>query len=80
MTGGLDSKECAHDVGDPRFDLWEDPLEKGMVIHSSILARRIHGQRSLAGPSPWGCKDLDTTEQLTLSSLLFPVTQWVYLS
>ena len=21
-----------------------------------------HGQRSLAGYSPWGCKDLDTTE------------------
>ena len=24
-------------------------------------------QRSLAGPSPWGCKELDTTEQLSLS-------------
>ena len=23
------------------------------------------GQRSLAGWSPWGCKELDTTEQLT---------------
>ena len=35
---------------------WEDPLEKGMATHSS------HGQRSLAGYSPWGCKELDTTE------------------
>ena len=26
-----------------------------------------HGQRSLVGYSPWGCKELDTTEQLTLS-------------
>ena len=26
----------------------EDPLEKGMVTHSSILAWEIHGQRSLA--------------------------------
>ena len=27
---------------------WEDPLEEGMATHSSILAWRIHGQRSLA--------------------------------
>ena len=44
---------------------WEDPLEKGMAIHSSILAWRIP-QRTLAGYSPWGCKELDMTEQLTL--------------
>ena len=35
----------------------EDPLEKGMATHSSILARKFHGQRSLAGQSPWGCKE-----------------------
>ena len=32
-----------------------DPLEKGMATHSSILAWRIHGQRSLVGYSPWTC-------------------------
>ena len=26
--------------------------------------REFHGQRSLAGHSPWGCKESDTTEQL----------------
>ena len=32
---------------------WEDPLEKGMATHSSILAWRIpHGQRSLADYGP----------------------------
>ena len=41
---------------------WEDPLEKEMATHSSILAWRIHGQGSLAGYSPWGHKELDTTE------------------
>ena len=42
---------------------WEDPLEEGMATHSSILAWRIHGQRSLAGYSPWGCNtESDTTE------------------
>ena len=34
----------------------EDPLEKEMTIHSSILAWEIQGQRSLAGYSPLGRK------------------------
>ena len=40
---------------------WEDPLEKGMATHSSILPEECHGQRSLAGYSPWGRKELDMT-------------------
>ena len=36
---------------------WEDFLKKGMATHSSIPAWRI----------PWGHKESDTTEQLTLS-------------
>ena len=32
----------------------EDPLEKGMVTHSSIWPGESHGQRRLAGYSPWG--------------------------
>ena len=32
----------------------EDPLEKDMATHSSVLAWRIHGQRSLAGYTPRG--------------------------
>ena len=39
----------------------EDPLEQEMATHSSILAWRIPWQRSLAGYSPWGRKELDTT-------------------
>ena len=37
----------------------EDPLEKGMATHSSILAQRI--PCSLVGYSPWG-RRVDTTE------------------
>ena len=36
-----------------------------MATHSSILAWRIRGQRSLMGYSLWGLKELDMTEQLT---------------
>ena len=38
FSGGSDSKEAACNVGDLRQ---EDPLEKGMATHSSILAWRI---------------------------------------
>ena len=30
------------------------------------LPEEFHGQRSLGGYSPWGCKESDTTERLTL--------------
>ena len=53
--------------------IWEDPLEKGMATHSSILAGEFHGQRSLAGFSPWGHKQLDRTEQLTHKVLENPL-------
>ena len=51
---------------------WDDPLEKGMATHSSILAWRFHGQRSLAGYSPWGRKESDMTEWLSFWASLFP--------
>ena len=41
---------------------WEDPLEKGMVTHSSILAWRIPRTDDLGGPqSLWGLKESDMT-------------------
>ena len=49
----------------------EDPLEKGMASHSSILAWRIHGQRSLVGYSLWSRRESDTTEQLILFTFPF---------
>ena len=45
--------------------VWEDPLQKEMETHSSVLARKSHGQRSLVGYSPWCCRESDTTMQLT---------------
>ena len=41
---------------------WKDPLEKGYATHSSILAWRIPWSYS-----PWGCKESDMTEWLSLS-------------
>ena len=36
--------------------------EGGHGNHSSILASEAYGQRSLAGYSPHGCRESDTTE------------------
>ena len=55
FPGGSAGKESAHSMGDLG---WEDPLEKGMATHSSILAWRI----------PWGHEESDTTERLSLTS------------
>ena len=50
-------ENCVQSLG------WKDLLEKGKATHSSILVREFHRLY------PWGCKELDTTEQLSLSSL-----------
>ena len=40
----------------------EDPLEKEMATHSSILAWKIPGTEEPGGYSSWNRKELDTTE------------------
>ena len=58
FPGGSDGKESTCSTGD-----WgsipgsEDPLEKGMATHSSVLAWRIPWTNS-----PWGHKELNMTE------------------
>ena len=73
FPGGSDSKESPCDAGDmglipgsgrspgggPGNPLQQPP--------PGFLPGVFHGQRSLVGYSPWGCKQLDTTERLTLS-------------
>ena len=64
FPGGSDDKESACNVGDPDLILrWEDPLEKGMATHTSILAWRIPWTRR----AWWAIvhrvsEELDTTE------------------
>ena len=47
---------------------WEDPLEKGMATHSSILAWRIPWTEEPGGLWSRGYKELDMTEQLRHTS------------
>ena len=44
---------------------WEDPLGEEMATTPGFLPGESHGQRGLVGYSPRGCKELDTTEQLS---------------
>ena len=53
---------------------WEDPLEKEMKPTSVFLPGESHGWKSLVGYSPWGHKELNTTEPLTHS---LSTTWWV---
>ena len=41
---------------------WERSPVEGKGNHSSILLEKSYEQRSFAGYSPWGHKELDTTE------------------
>ena len=40
-----------------------------------FLPGESHGQRSLAGYTPWGCKELDMTEQLRIILITIDHTQ-----
>ena len=43
----------------------EDHLEREILPTPEFLPGKVHGQRSLAGYSPWGHKEWDMTERLT---------------
>ena len=61
------------------FDPWVGniPWRKPWQPTPVFLLRKFHGQRSLVDYSPWGCKDLDMTEQLsTHTQLLDRIQQW----
>jgi len=50
-----------------RFDPWigKIPLSKKWQPTPVFLPEKFHGQRSLVGFSPWGHRELDTTEHIT---------------
>ena len=50
---------------------WENPLEKGMATHSSILAWRILWTEEPGGLQSTGHKELDTAERLSQQHYLY---------
>ena len=55
----------------------KDPLEKGMATHSDSQPGEFHGQRSLEGYSPGGCKELYTNERLILAQKELGKEAWL---
>ena len=51
-----------------RFNPWvrKIPWRRKWQLTPVFLPRKFHGQRRLTGYSPWGCKESDTTERLSL--------------
>ena len=47
----------------------EDPLRRALLLTPVFLPGEFHGQSSLVGYGPGGCKESDTAERLTLSVL-----------
>ena len=68
FPAGSDGKESACNAGRrPGFDPWvrKLPWRRKWQPTPVLLPGESHGQRSLAGYSPWGHKESDTTERLT---------------
>ena len=67
FPSGSDSKESTCHVGDlgliPRLGRFPRGGHGNPLQYSCL--ENPHGQRSLVGYSPWGPKELDTTEQLS---------------
>ena len=60
----------------PRFNPWvgKIPWRREGLPTPVVLPGEFHGQRSLAGYSPRGCKESDMTEWLTLYYFIFRTT------
>ena len=58
--------------GRPMFNPWirKIPWRRKWQPTPVFLPGESHGWRSLAGYSPWGCKESDRTERLHFTSLL----------
>ena len=45
---------------------WKIPWRKERLSTSVFLPGEFHGQRNLAGYSPWGCKESNMTEYVCM--------------
>ena len=79
FPGGSEVKASTSDAGDlglipgsGRFP-WRRKWQPTPVF----LPGESHGRRSLVGYSPWGCKELDTTERLHFTSCFLYLFQLV---
>ena len=72
FPGGSVVKNPPANAGDSGFSLrvGKIPWRRKWQPTPVFLPRKSHGQRSLAGYSPWGCKESDMTWRVNNSSIL----------
>ena len=67
FPGGSDGEESGCNAGDldsiPGLGRFPGGGHSNLLQYSCL--ENSHGQRSLEGDSPWGCKELDTTDWLS---------------
>ena len=67
-------QEAICSAGDPlqcrrlRFEPWvgKIPWRRAWQLTPVFLLGKFHGEKNLVGYSPWGSKELDTTEGLSM--------------
>ena len=69
FPGGSDSKDCL-ECRKPGFDPWvgKIPWRRKWQSTPVFLPGKSRGQRSMAGPSPWGRKESDPSEYSSLET------------
>ena len=72
LPGGSDGKSVSLQCGTPVLDPWvgKIPWRRKWQPTPVLLPGKSHGWRNLVGYSPWGCKELDTTEWLNLTCVM----------
>ena len=79
FPGGSDGKESTCSVGDLGSipGLGRSPGGGRGNPPQYFCLENPHGQRNLAGDSPWGCKELDMTERLRANSNILTYPEFV---
>ena len=71
FQGGASGKEPTYQSRRPRFNPWVGKIlwRRAWLLPTPVfLPGNPHGQRSLAGYSPWGLKELNTTATVGYSA------------
>ena len=79
FPGGSDGTESACNARDQRSipGLGKIPWRREWLPTPGFLPGEFHGESSLVGYGPWGCKESDTTQQLTLGYVRMKNTRCV---
>ena len=78
MLGGANAED-AGDMG-PNPGSWKIPWRRKWQCTPVFLPGKFHGQRGLAGSSPWSSKELDTTEHNACMHVINYYTKHCFLS